>query len=81
MVFESTGKYPFSYSNNSPPNYHCSAVFRSHVGNRGSVSQSESGNTRTIELNELADNSSFPEHLSDSEDKISGSAVIRQLAI
>mmetsp|Transcript_68522 Transcript_68522/g.79819 ORF Transcript_68522/g.79819 Transcript_68522/m.79819 type:complete len:344 (+) Transcript_68522:358-1389(+) len=56
------------------------AVLGGHVGNGGTVGKREICNTRSIELNELSDNTSLSEHLGDGKDQISGSNILSEFS-
>jgi len=58
---------------------HGSSILRGHVGNGGSISKSQVLDTRSIELDELANNTSLSEHLDAGEDEIGGSGVFGQV--
>lgn len=59
---------------------HGRTVLRRHVGNRSPVSKGKVGATITEELNELANDTTFAEHVSACKNQISGSGVRRKLA-
>lgn len=57
---------------------HSCSVLGSHVGDGGSVGQAEGSHSRTIELNEFADDSFFSEHVHDLEHQVGGSDVLSE---
>jgi len=57
---------------------HGCSVLGGHVGDGGTVSEGELLDGISEELNELADDSTFTEHLDDSESQISSSGLLRK---
>jgi len=58
---------------------HSCSVLRRHVSDGGSVSQTEVDASRSEEFDELADNTSGSKHVSDGENEISSSGVLRKV--
>lgn len=58
---------------------HSGTVFRSHVGNGGTISQRDVLDTRAEELDELADDTALSEHIDAGQDKIGGSGTLRKV--
>jgi len=60
---------------------HGGTVLGSHVGNGGTISESEVLDTRSVELDELADDSALTELLDNSEDQIGGGGVLGEVSV
>ena len=60
---------------------HGSTVLRCHVRDSGSVSEAEILDTRSKELNKLADDTTLTEHLDTSEDQVSRGGSLGKLSV
>ena len=60
---------------------HGRAVFGRHVGDGGAIGNAEAGKAGAVELDELADDAFFAQHLGDGENEIGGGRAFAELAV